>query len=81
MGEKRLDNTAIESLVATAESALAALSERQDPEAFKALLELSQYLGECLSASAQVLSSSMSWAQIGDIAGTSRQNAWSRWSS
>lgn len=71
----------IDELADAARSALAELAGRNETEAFQALLGMSAYVGECLSKNAQLLSAQMSWAQIADVAGTSRQNAWARWSS
>jgi len=62
-------------------NAVNCLAERQDPEAFAALLRLSAVVGECLGISARALAVSGSWAQVGEAAGTTRQAAWSRWSS
>ena len=57
-----------------------ALAERADPEAFQALLRLSALVGECLGVNARALAVSGSWAKVAEVAGTSRQAAWSRWS-
>ncbi len=64
-----------------ARNAVSRLAERPDPEAFAALLRLSAVVGECLGISARALAVSGSWAQVGEAAGTTRQAAWSRWSS
>lgn len=71
-------NEALEEL---ARNAVSCLAERPDPEAFAALLRLSALVGECLGISARGLAVSGSWAQVGEAAGTTRQAAWSRWSS
>jgi len=57
------------------------LAEQPDPEAFQALLRLSALVGEGLGVSARTLAASGSWAKVAEVAGTSRQAAWSRWSS
>ncbi len=57
-----------------------ALAERTEPEAFAALLALSEQVGTALGVSARSLAESGSWAEVGTVAGTSRQAAWSRWS-
>ncbi len=75
-----LGNASIAELEATARAALSELATRPDVDAFTALLAMSGFVGECTNTSAQQMSGSMSWAQIGELAGTSRQNAWSRWS-
>jgi hypothetical protein len=64
-----------------ARNAVSCLAERPDPEAFAALLRLSAVVGESLGISARALAVSGSWAQVGEAAGTTRQAAWSRWSS
>ena len=64
-----------------ARNAVGCLAERPDPEAFAALLRLSAVVGECLGISARAVAVSGSWAQVGEAAGTTRQAAWSRWSS
>jgi len=64
-----------------ARNAVHCLAERPDPEAFAALLRLSAVVGEGLGVSARALAVSGSWAQVGEAAGTTRQAAWSRWSS
>jgi hypothetical protein len=57
------------------------LAEFTDPEAFQALLRLSAQVGEALGISARTLATTGSWAKVAEAAGTSRQAAWSRWSS
>ncbi len=64
----------------TASDAVRALAERADPEAFQALLRLSALVGESLGVNARALAVSGSWAKVAEVAGTSRQAAWSRWS-
>ena len=64
----------------TAAGAVRALAERADPEAFQALLRLSGLVGESLGVNARALAVSGSWAKVAEVAGTSRQAAWSRWS-
>ena len=81
VAESELQNSSITDLENVARATLAELATRPDVTAINALLAMGGYVGECTSVSAQTLSTSMSWAQIGDLAGTSRQNAWSRWSS
>lgn len=75
-----LDGKSTAEVEAIARAALSALAQRDDVDAFGALLAMNAHLAECTAISAQQLSSSMSWTQIGNLAGTSRQNAWSRWS-
>ena len=52
-----------------------------DQEAFEALLRLSALVGESLGVSARTLAAGGSWARVAEVAGTTRQAAWSRWSS
>jgi hypothetical protein len=70
------DPSAIEAEVRTQ---LGALTANSDPAAFQVLLGLSQYLGECLGQSARTLAESQSWGDVADVAGTTKQAAWSRW--
>jgi hypothetical protein len=66
-------------LAARARSCVQALAERSEPEAFQALLELSQLVGDCLGRSARSLAAAGSWSKVADYSGTTRQAAWSRW--
>jgi hypothetical protein len=52
-----------------------------DPAAFSELLRLSALVGECLGVSARSLADGGSWANVADVAGVTRQAAWSRWRS
>ena len=52
-----------------------------DQQAFQALLRLSALVGEDLGVSARTLAAGGSWARVAEVAGTTRQAAWSRWSS
>ena len=63
-----------------ATAAVQLLATRPDPEAFQALLRLSALVGESLGVNARALADSGSWAKVAEVAGTSRQAAWSRWS-
>ena len=80
-GAAALTESSIEDLEVLARTTVIRLAERPDPEAFAALLRLSAVVGECLGISARALAVSGSWAQVGEAAGTTRQAAWSRWSS
>ena len=64
-----------------AAQAVTQLATHADPEAFQALLRLSALVGECLGSNARALATHGSWATVAEVAGTSRQAAWSRWSS
>lgn len=64
----------------SARSAVLELAESPDPEAFQALLRLSALVGESLGVSARTVAAAGSWAKVAEVAGTSRQAAWSRWS-
>lgn len=59
--------------------ALRELASRPDPQAFEALLHVSEEIGQCLGLSARTLAESGSWSQVADVAGTTKQAAWSRW--
>lgn len=68
-------------LEGAARDAINLLARRTDPEAFQVLLRLSAEVGEALGVSARTLATTGSWAKVAEAAGTSRQAAWSRWSS
>jgi hypothetical protein len=59
--------------------AVAVLANRHEPAAFSELIDLTHVLGAALGESARALAEASSWAQVGDVAGTSRQAAWERW--
>ena len=70
----------VDALERAATDAVNRLAERPDPEAFQALLRLSALVGESLGVNARALATHGSWAKVAEVAGTSRQAAWSRWS-
>jgi hypothetical protein len=70
-----------EALAQQARQAVEALAHMSDPAAFSELLRLSALVGECLGVSARSLADGGSWAHVADVAGVSRQAAWSRWRS
>jgi hypothetical protein len=70
-----------EVLAQQARQAVEALARSSDPAAFSELLRLSALVGESLGASARSLADGGSWAQVGEVAGVTRQAAWSRWRS
>lgn len=63
-----------------ARAAVEGLARSDDPAAFAHLLELSQRVGECLGVSARNIAAGRSWSGVADVAGTTRQAAWARWS-
>jgi predicted choloylglycine hydrolase len=71
----------IEALAQQARQAVEALARRSDPAAFSELLRLSALVGECLGVSARSLADGGSWAHVAEVAGVTRQAAWSRWRS
>jgi hypothetical protein len=71
----------IASLERAATDAVRLLAARPDPDAFQALLRLSALVGESLGTNARALATNGSWARVAEVAGTTRQAAWSRWSS
>jgi len=71
----------LQDLERVAREAVTQLAEQADPDAFQALLRLSSLVGECLGINARALAVNGSWAKVAEVAGTSRQAAWSRWSS
>ena len=70
-----------EALAQRARQAVEALAQLSDPAAFSELLRLSALVGECLGVSARSLAEGGSWAHVGEVAGVTRQAAWSRWRS
>jgi hypothetical protein len=64
-----------------AQASIRGLAESEDPAAFGYLLELTRLVGESLGLAARTLAHESSWSQVANIAGTSRQAAWERWSS
>ena len=70
-----------EALAQQAGQAIEALARSSDPAAFSELLRLSALVGECLGVSARSLAEGGSWAHVGEVAGVTRQAAWSRWAS
>ena len=72
---------AVEALAQQAREAVEALAHLSDPAAFSELLRLSALVGECLGVSARSLADGGSWAHVAEVAGVTRQAAWSRWRS
>ena len=72
-------NTSVAQLAEQAREALSALAKRPELEAFKALLGLSEVIGECVGESARSLAEHGSWSQVAEVTGTTKQAAWSRW--
>lgn len=75
----KLDRTATAEVAEVARAALESLAGRPDPDAFTQLLSLAQTNGECLGISARTLAERGSWSGVADMAGTTKQAAWSRW--
>jgi hypothetical protein len=74
-----LDQAPIAEVADLARAALESLAQRPDPDAFAQLLALAQANGECLGISARTLAEQRSWSGVADMAGTTKQAAWSRW--
>jgi hypothetical protein len=74
-----LDQATVQDVADLATDAMHSLAGRADPDAFAQLLRLSQLAGECLGMSARELARHQSWSGVADMAGTTRQAAWSRW--
>jgi hypothetical protein len=74
-----LDQASTVELADLAAATLSRLAERDDRDAFAALLHLSQLAGEAVGASARTLARGSSWSGVADVAGTTRQAAWARW--
>ncbi|MEO8106039.1 MAG: hypothetical protein ABI720_01870 [Actinomycetes bacterium] len=77
----RLQAMSTPELIIQAQDAIQALGDKPDVEAFNALLALSEALGEAIGESARLLAAHSSWSQVGEVSGTTKQAAWSRWSS
>ena len=80
-GAQSSERARVAELEGAAAQAVTQLAMHADPEAFQALLRLSALVGECLGSNARALATHGSWARVAEVAGTSRQAAWSRWSS
>jgi hypothetical protein len=76
-----LPEPTVEVLAEQARQAVEALAHLSDPAAFSELLRLSALVGECLGVSARSLADGGSWAYVAEVAGVTRQAAWSRWRS
>lgn len=59
--------------------AIQELARRTDHAVFAELLSLQEAIATALGESARTLAEHGSWAQVADVAGTSRQAAWQRW--
>ena len=68
-------------LADVAEASMRLLAQSDDPAAFGYLIEMTRLAGECLGMAARTLAHESSWSQVGNVAGTTRQAAWERWSS
>jgi hypothetical protein len=71
----------IQALAKQAQQAVEALAQMSDPAAFSELLRLSALVGESIGVSARSLADGGSWTHVADVAGVTRQAAWSRWRS
>jgi hypothetical protein len=80
LGEDPVAPSTTAGLEEAVRSAVLELAASPDPEAFQALLRLSALVGENLGVSARTVAANGSWAKVAEVAGTSRQAAWSRWS-
>lgn len=78
-GAGNLSNESIEQIGDLVVSSLRELASRPDRAAFEELLRVSDELGQCLGLSARTLAEHGSWSQVADVAGTTKQAAWSRW--
>jgi mevalonate kinase len=78
-GREPLSTQTVDEIGDLVVTALRELARRSDRKAFEELLRVSDELGQCLGLSARTLASSGSWSQVADVAGTTKQAAWSRW--
>jgi len=78
-GREQLGTQSVDQIGDHVVRALRELASRPDRQAFEALLRVSDEVGQCLGLSARTLAESGSWSQVADVAGTTKQAAWSRW--
>jgi hypothetical protein len=78
-GREQLRSQSVDQLGDLVVRALHELADRPDRLAFEQLLRASDEVGQCLGRSARTLAESGSWSQVADVAGTTKQAAWSRW--
>jgi len=76
---KQLSTQSVDQIGDLVVTALRELAGRPDRRAFEELLRASEELGLCLGRSARTVAESGSWSQVADVAGTTKQAAWSRW--
>lgn len=79
-GREQLSTQSVDQIGELVASALRELAARPDRRAFEELLRASDEVGQCLGVSARTLAEAGSWSQVADVAGTTKQAAWSRWS-
>lgn len=78
-GREQLSTQSVDQIGDLVVTALRELAGRPDRQAFEELLRVSDEVGQCLGRSARTLAESGSWSQVADVAGTTKQAAWSRW--
>lgn len=78
-GREQLRTQSVDQIGDLVVRALQELAARPDRLAFEQLLRASNEVGQCLGRSARTLAESGSWSQVADVAGTTKQAAWSRW--
>ncbi len=77
--DPRLDSLSTAEVAELARRAMSVLASRADQESFSALVDLQSHAGVSLGEAARGLAAYGSWAQVGDLMGTTKQAAWSRW--
>jgi mevalonate kinase len=78
-GREQLRKQSVDQIGDLVVRALRDLASRPDRRAFEELLRVNDEVGQCLGLSARTLAESGSWTQVADVAGTTKQAAWSRW--
>ena len=68
-----------EQLAALLRAVITELAGRGTPDSFSALVEASAQVGTGLGESARQVAARSSWTQVGELSGTTKQAAWSRW--
>ncbi len=60
-------------------TAIDELAGRGTHESFTAMLTVTTHAGQRVGDAARALAANTSWTEVGQLTGTSKQAAWSRW--
>ncbi len=75
----RLESLPTAELAALVRRALTLIASRADQESLAALVDLQTHAGVSLGEAARGVAANGSWTQVGELMGTTKQAAWSRW--